>query len=69
MKKKLKEHEGVIDKYEDKIRVLKMEIQNNKLVDDIYDGDDVGMGLGNELGDLEYVSPSPRHQKGSARKQ
>ena len=63
MKKLLKEYDDEIAKKDEKIRILKLEAKNNELVDQIYDGDTAGMGLGNELGDLEeFITPSPRHK-------
>ena len=53
MKKLLKEYDAEIAKKDEKIRILKLEAKNNELVDQIYDGDTAGMGLGNELGEFD----------------
>ena len=53
LKKYIKELEDQIIKKDEKIKMMKMEKQNNELVMNMQERGDTGLGLGNELGELE----------------
>lgn len=54
LKKYIKEVEDQLIKKDEKIKMLKMEKQNNELVANIQESGDTRLGLGNELEQLDY---------------